>query len=63
MIVTAADLRTNVRFEDLIEPVSMAFQQSSAGLAESGLVVMFPLEQRDQGDVYVKTGTLRGHPV
>jgi hypothetical protein len=30
---------------------------------EDCLVVMFPLERRDCGDVYVKTGTLQGHPV
>lgn len=62
-IVSAAELRTRVRFEDLIEPVAAAFQESSAGLADNGLVVMFPLEPRARGDVYVKTGTLRGHSV
>jgi ornithine cyclodeaminase/alanine dehydrogenase-like protein (mu-crystallin family) len=62
-VVGAAELRAHVRFEDLIEPVAAAFRESSAGLAANGLVVMFPLEQRDRGDVYVKTGTLRGHSV
>jgi ornithine cyclodeaminase/alanine dehydrogenase-like protein (mu-crystallin family) len=62
-IVNAAELRAHVRFEDLIEPVATAFQESSAGFADNGLLVMFPLERRDRGDVYVKTGTMRGHPV
>ena len=50
-------------FEDLIEPVSRAFAESSAGLADNGLVVMFPAERSELGDVYVKTGSLRGHDV
>lgn len=60
-IVSCDELRANVRFEDLIEPVSRAFQESSAGLADNGLIVMFPAQRRHLGDVYVKTGTLRGH--
>ena len=60
-IVSAAELRAHVRFEDLIEPIAAAFRDSSAGLADNGLVMMFPLERRDRGDVYVKTGTLQGH--
>jgi ornithine cyclodeaminase/alanine dehydrogenase-like protein (mu-crystallin family) len=62
-IVSADDVRASVGFEDLIEPVSRAFVESSAGLADNGLVVMFPAESRDLGDVYVKTGSLRGHRV
>lgn len=62
-IVSAEDIRTRVGFEDLIEPVSRAFEESSAGLADNGLVVMFPAERRELGDVYVKTGSLRGHDV
>jgi ornithine cyclodeaminase/alanine dehydrogenase-like protein (mu-crystallin family) len=62
-IVSVAELRAHVRFEDLIEPVAAAFRESSAGLGANGLVVMFPLEQLDRGDVYVKTGTLQGHAV
>jgi ornithine cyclodeaminase/alanine dehydrogenase-like protein (mu-crystallin family) len=61
--VNADELRAHVRFEDLIEPISKAFQESSAHLAENGLVVMFPGENAATGDVYVKTGTLRGHTV
>ena len=62
-IVSAETIRASVRFEDLIEPVSRAFAESSAGLADNGLVVMFPAERHDLGDVYVKTGSLRGHDV
>lgn len=62
-IVSADELRAVVRYEDLIEPVSRAFQESSARRAESGLIVMFPAARPDLGDVYVKTGVLRGHAV
>ena len=62
-IVSAESIRASVTFEDLIEPVSRAFEESSAGLADNGLVVMFPAERRELGDVYVKTGSLRGHDV
>lgn len=59
-MVSSDEIRATVRFEDLIEPVSRAFQQSSAGLSENGLIVMFPAAKPDLGDVYVKTGTLHG---
>lgn len=62
-IVRASELRSSMRFEDLIEPVSRAFQESSAGLADNGLIVLFPAERSEMGDVYVKTGVLRGHPI
>lgn len=62
-MVSAARLRTLVAFEDLIDPVSEAFRQSSAGQAQNGLVVMLPADRPDMGDVYVKTGVLAGHPV
>jgi ornithine cyclodeaminase/alanine dehydrogenase-like protein (mu-crystallin family) len=61
--VDADELRAHVQFQDLIEPISKAFQESSAHLAENGLVVMFPGENAASGDVYVKTGTLRGHKI
>jgi ornithine cyclodeaminase len=61
--VSAKDIRAGVGFEDLIEPVSRAFQESSAGLADNGLIVMYPGERPETGDVYVKTGTLTGHDV
>ena len=63
LLVRAHELRTHVHFEDLIEPISYAFQEASAGRAHNGLLVMFPAERPDQGDVYVKTGTLHGHAV
>jgi ornithine cyclodeaminase len=62
-IIGAESIRASVTFDDLIEPVSQAFAESSAGLADNGLVVMYPAERREQGDVYVKTGSLRGHDV
>jgi ornithine cyclodeaminase/alanine dehydrogenase-like protein (mu-crystallin family) len=62
-VVAADELRAHVRFEDLIEPVSKAFQDSSARLAQNGLVVMFPSDSPASGDVYVKTGTLKGRSV
>lgn len=60
-IVDAARLRTLVGFEDLIEPVSRAFQDFSAGLAQCAIVTMFPASEPTLGDVYVKTGCIRGH--
>jgi ornithine cyclodeaminase/alanine dehydrogenase-like protein (mu-crystallin family) len=62
-IVDAETIRAAVTFDDLVEPVSRAFEESSAGLADNGLIVMFPAERRELGDVYVKTGSLRGHDV
>jgi len=61
--VDAAELRAKLGFEDLIEPVSRALQDSSAGHARNGLIVLVPDDRADLGDVYVKTGTLRGHAV
>ncbi len=62
-ILGADFLRAHVRFTDLIEPVASAFKETSLGLAENGLIVTFPADSRDAGDVYVKTGVLRGHSV
>ncbi|MGS5085276.1 ornithine cyclodeaminase family protein [Hydrogenophaga sp. A37] len=62
-ILSADEIRARVGFADLIEPVSKAFQESSAGQSENGLIVMFPAASREAGDVYVKTGVLRGHAV
>ena len=61
--VSVDALRKTVGFEDLIEPVGQVFQEFSAGLAESGLVAMFPGATQELGDVYVKTGSIRGHAV
>lgn len=62
-IIDRENLRTLVSFDDLIEPVSHAFQQSSAGKADNGFLTMYPIADRTRGDVYVKTGTLEGAPV
>lgn len=62
-LIEADELRASVGFEDLIEPVSMAFQETSARRADSGLIVMFPGQTPSSGDVYVKTGALRGHEI
>jgi len=60
-ILSAAELRAHVKFEHLIEPVASAFREVSAGRADNAHLVMYPIHPRDQGDVYVKTGTLQGH--
>src|SRR5438067_12700760 len=60
-IVDASRIRALVGFEDLIEPVSRAFQDFSAGLAQSAMVTMFPAPDPTLGDVYVKTGCIRRH--
>lgn len=62
-MVDAETLRSSIGFDDLVEPVAQAFAETSAGLADNGLIVMFPAERRELGDVYVKTGRLRGHAV
>jgi ornithine cyclodeaminase/alanine dehydrogenase-like protein (mu-crystallin family) len=62
-IVGAELLRSAVSFQDLIEPVAKAFVESSLDRAQNGLVVMLPGARPDMGDVYVKTGVLRGHRV
>jgi ornithine cyclodeaminase len=61
--IDAETIRASVTFENLVEPVSRAFAESSAGLADNGMVVMHPAERPELGDVYVKTGTLAGHDV
>ena len=60
-MVDAARLRALVGFEDLIEPVSRAFQDFSAGLAQSAMLIMYPGSDPALGDAYVKTGSIRGH--
>lgn len=41
-LIYADEIRAKVRLKDLIEPISAAFQQTSSGLAENGLIVMYP---------------------
>ncbi len=60
-IVDAARIRALVDFEDLVEPVSSAFQDFSAGLAQCAMVTMFPASEPTLGDVYIKTGCIRRH--
>lgn len=62
-IIAADTLRAAISYEDLIEPVSRAFQASSAGRAENGLLVLYPTGVRDDGDVYVKAGAIHGESV
>jgi ornithine cyclodeaminase/alanine dehydrogenase-like protein (mu-crystallin family) len=61
-VLGADELRALVSFEDLIAPMIQAFQQSSRGKADNGLLVLFPQRDRTAGDVYVKTGILEGAP-
>jgi ornithine cyclodeaminase len=60
-VIGADELRAHVRFEHLIEPIAVAFQEVTAGQAANGHLVMFPVQPRELGDVFVKTGTVQGH--
>jgi ornithine cyclodeaminase/alanine dehydrogenase-like protein (mu-crystallin family) len=62
-MIGAEELRARVHFRDLIEPVSSAFQESARKRAQNGLLTLFPADRPEEGDVYVKTGVLRGHSV
>lgn len=62
-IIGADTLRQAIFFEDLIEPVAQAFQEFSAGLAQSDALSLFPAARPELGDVLVKTGSIAGHPV
>ncbi|HEX5461470.1 MAG TPA: ornithine cyclodeaminase family protein [Steroidobacteraceae bacterium] len=62
-LIDAVRLRQAVAWQDLIEPVAAALRDSSAGRADNGLIVMYPAERADRGDVYVKTGVLQGHRI
>jgi ornithine cyclodeaminase len=62
-IIDAELLRTRVGLQDMIEPAAHAFRQSSRRLADNGLLTLFPGARPDLGDVYVKTGVIRGSPV
>lgn len=59
-IVGADELRRCIHFEDLIEPVAQAFRDTSAGLAQNGLITLFPGRTAADGDVYVKAGAVPG---
>lgn len=60
-IIGADELRAHVKFEHLIDPIAAAFQEVTAGHADNGHLVMFPVQPRNRGDVFVKTGTVQGH--
>lgn len=62
-IISAATLRECVGFRDLIEPTARVFREYSARQAEVRFVAMFPAERPELGDVYVKTGSVRGHSI
>ena len=61
--IGATQVRRMLSLDELIEPVSQALQLDSEGLAETGLIVMYPQADRDQGDVFVKTGVITGAPI
>ena len=61
--ISAKELREHIHFEDLVEPVSTAFQEFSSGLATSEFIKMYPVDPPENGDVYVKTGTIKGHSI
>ena len=62
-VISAAVLRECVSFRDLIEPIARVFREYSDRQAEAGFVAMFPAERPELGDVYVKTGSVRGHAI
>ena len=63
LIIDAATLRECVGFRDLVEPTARAFREFSDGKADARFVAIFPAERPELGDVYVKTGTIRGHDI
>ena len=60
-MVDAARLRALVGFEDLIEPVSRAFQDLQRGFGAGRNRDHVSSSDPALGDVYVKTGCIRGH--
>lgn len=62
-IIGPDEVRAMIGLDDLIEPVSDALQLSSAGAAETGLVIMYPHADRAEGDVFVKSGVIAGAPI
>jgi ornithine cyclodeaminase len=59
-VVGPETIRDAIGFADLIEPTAHAFRESSLGRAENGLLILYPADSADAGDVYVKTGVLKG---
>jgi ornithine cyclodeaminase/alanine dehydrogenase-like protein (mu-crystallin family) len=62
-VISADSLRERVGFHDLIEPTARVFREYSKGQADAGFIPMYPAERPDLGDVYVKTGSVRGHAI
>jgi ornithine cyclodeaminase len=62
-LIRANELRREIGFADLIEPMARAFAMSSSGEAQSGFLTLYPAEDPAAGDVYVKTGVLKDAPV
>ncbi|MGE5727388.1 MAG: ornithine cyclodeaminase family protein [Gemmatimonas sp.] len=63
LVIDAATLRECVGFQDLVEPTARAFREFSDKKADAKFVAIFPAERPELGDVYVKTGTIRGHHI
>lgn len=61
LVISAETLRASVGFQDLVEPTARAFREFSDKQADAKFVAIFPAERPELGDVYVKTGTIRGH--
>jgi ornithine cyclodeaminase/alanine dehydrogenase-like protein (mu-crystallin family) len=62
-VISAETLRTCVGFQDLIEPTARVFREYSDRHADAKFVAMYPAERPELGDVYVKTGSVRGHAI
>lgn len=61
--VTPSEVEAALGLEDLIEPVSRAFQAYSCGRAHNEMISLHPLRDRTAGDVLVKAATLEGSTV
>jgi ornithine cyclodeaminase len=62
-IIGPDEVQAMLGLDELVEPVGEALQLSSAGAAETGLIIMYPHADRTEGDVFVKTGVIAGAPI
>lgn len=62
-VITADTLRACVGFRDLVEPMSRVFQEYSNRRADAKFLAIFPADRPELGDVYIKTGSIRGYPI
>ena len=62
-VISADTLRACVGFQDLIEPMAHVFQEPSSGRADAKFLAIFHAERPELGDVYIKTGSVRGFPI